>query len=48
MAHRFGLTAFLMGVCTNVWPAPGLQVDFASWRVQSAAMYPAREHPLRP
>jgi AcrR family transcriptional regulator len=39
----------IVQVCVpNVWPAPGLQVDFASWRVQSAAMYPAREHPLRP
>ena len=32
----------------NVWPAPGLQVDLTSWRAQSAAMYPAREHLLRP
>ena len=33
---------------SNVWPAPGLQVDLTSWRAQSAAMYPAREHLLRP
>ena len=35
-------------VYRNVWPAPGLQVDLTSWRAQSAAMYPAREHLLRP
>ncbi len=31
---------------SNVWSAPRLQVDLASWRAQSAAMYPAHEHLL--
>ena len=47
--HRYNdAAAAFPCVYRNVWPAPGLQVDLTSWRAQSAAMYPAREHLLRP